>query len=78
MMADSMQQPEPSVDGRGGENDAERSRIDGATVRHMLELATTWLERHVTVVNALNVFPVPDGDTGTNMHLTMRAAVEAV
>lgn len=78
MMADSMQQPEPSVDGHGGENDAERSRIDGATVRHMLELATTWLERHVTVVNALNVFPVPDGDTGTNMHLTMRAAVEAV
>ncbi len=77
-MADSTQQPVPSVDGHDGENDGERSRIDGATVRHMLELATTWLERHVSVVNALNVFPVPDGDTGTNMHLTMRAAVEAV
>lgn len=33
-----------------------------------------WLERHKEIVNALNVFPVPDGDTGTNMYLTMRAA----
>ncbi len=33
-----------------------------------------WLERHKETVNALNVFPVPDGDTGTNMFLTMRAA----
>ncbi len=36
------------------------------------------LERHVAALNAINVFPVPDGDTGTNMHLTMKAAVEAV
>lgn len=77
-MAGSTQQPVPSVDDHDGDHDVERSRIDGATVRHMLELATTWLERHVSVLNALNVFPVPDGDTGTNMHLTMRAAVEAV
>ncbi len=33
-----------------------------------------WLEQHREIVNALNVFPVPDGDTGTNMYLTMRAA----
>ncbi|MDQ3524836.1 MAG: DAK2 domain-containing protein [Chloroflexota bacterium] len=36
------------------------------------------LERHRDAVNALNVFPVPDGDTGTNMALTMRGALEAV
>lgn len=33
-----------------------------------------WLERHREIVDALNVFPVPDGDTGTNMYLTMQAA----
>ncbi len=55
----------------------ERHHLDGAAVRRMFEHAAGWLEQHVGAVNALNVFPVPDGDTGTNMHLTMRAAVEA-
>ena len=36
----------------------------------------TWLERHADRVNAVNVFPVPDGDTGTNMFLTMRSTME--
>lgn len=40
----------------------------------MIAAAYAWLERHKEAVNALNVFPVPDGDTGTNMYLTMRAA----
>ena len=57
--------------------DIERHQLDGAAVRRMFEHAAGWLEQHVGAVNALNVFPVPDGDTGTNMHLTMRAAVEA-
>lgn len=35
--------------------------------------ATEWLGVHVDEVNALNVYPVPDGDTGTNMHLTMQS-----
>lgn len=35
--------------------------------------ATEWLGVHVEEVNALNVYPVPDGDTGTNMHLTLQA-----
>jgi DAK2 domain fusion protein YloV len=35
--------------------------------------ATDWLGVHVDEVNALNVYPVPDGDTGTNMHLTMQS-----
>lgn len=41
----------------------------------MFGAGTVWLERNVPFVNALNVFPVPDGDTGTNMLLTMQAAV---
>ena len=35
--------------------------------------ATDWLGVFVEEVNALNVYPVPDGDTGTNMHLTMQS-----
>lgn len=35
--------------------------------------ATDWLAVYVDEVNALNVYPVPDGDTGTNMHLTMQS-----
>jgi DAK2 domain fusion protein YloV len=42
----------------------------------MFGAAMTWLERHVDRVNAVNVFPVPDGDTGTNMFLTMRSTLQ--
>jgi hypothetical protein len=42
----------------------------------MFSVGTRWLERAVPEINAINVFPVPDGDTGTNMLLTMRSAVE--
>src|SRR5690625_848343 len=35
--------------------------------------ATDWLGVYIESVNALNVYPVPDGDTGTNMHLTMQS-----
>jgi DAK2 domain fusion protein YloV len=41
-----------------------------------LEASTIWLERHAEIINTLNVYPVPDGDTGTNMLLTMRAALD--
>jgi DAK2 domain fusion protein YloV len=51
--------------------------LDGQAVRALLAAGTAWLERNAGAVNALNVFPVPDGDTGTNMLLTMRAAVDA-
>ena len=33
--------------------------------------ATTYFERHIDAINDLNVFPVPDGDTGTNMYQTL-------
>lgn len=51
---------------------------DGAGLLAALEAAGENLERHAEAINALNVFPVPDGDTGKNMLLTMRAALEAV
>ncbi len=38
--------------------------------------ALSLLERNVDTINALNVFPVPDGDTGTNMYLTLRSIME--
>lgn len=50
--------------------------IDGQTLREMFSAATAWLEKSSAEIDALNVFPVPDGDTGTNMLLTMRSTVE--
>lgn len=48
----------------------------GRELKLLLHSATILLEKHAASINALNVFPVPDGDTGTNMLLTMRAALE--
>ena len=50
--------------------------ITGQDLREMFESATVWLEKCAPDVDALNVFPVPDGDTGTNMLLTMRSCIE--
>jgi DAK2 domain fusion protein YloV len=52
------------------------SSLTGAELREMFRAATLWLEQNKEQVNAINVFPVPDGDTGTNMHLTMRSTME--
>jgi DAK2 domain fusion protein YloV len=43
-----------------------------------MEAGLAWLEYNHQAVNALNVFPVPDGDTGTNMMLTMRSAYKEI
>jgi hypothetical protein len=50
--------------------------ISGQDLREMFIAATGWLEKCAADVDALNVFPVPDGDTGTNMLLTMRSSLE--
>lgn len=50
--------------------------VSGQDLREMFAAATSWLEKSAPDVDALNVFPVPDGDTGTNMLLTMRSAME--
>ncbi len=47
---------------------------NGQQLRKLSKAALYWLEKNHQYVNSLNVFPVPDGDTGTNMLLTMRAA----
>lgn len=52
--------------------------IDGRVLRLLTEAGLHWLRANQQVVNALNVFPVPDGDTGTNMVLTMQAAWDEV
>ncbi len=50
--------------------------VDGQELREMFAVATDWLEKSVSDIDALNVFPVPDGDCGTNMLLTMRSSIE--
>jgi len=50
--------------------------INGKELREMFSTATNWLEKSASEIDALNVFPVPDGDTGTNMLLTMRSSME--
>jgi hypothetical protein len=50
--------------------------LDGPLFRKLFADANALLHRHVEALNAINVFPVPDGDTGTNMHLTLRAGIE--
>jgi len=48
--------------------------IDGPMLRRLTEGGLQWLRTNQQTVNILNVFPVPDGDTGTNMVLTMQSA----
>lgn len=52
-----------------------RLHVNGPTLIRAVAAATANLEAHVDEVDALNVFPVPDGDTGSNMLATMRAAL---
>jgi DAK2 domain fusion protein YloV len=54
------------------------AQCDGQSLKLALFAARQWLEKHAAAVNALNVFPVPDGDTGTNMLLTMNAALAEI
>ena len=49
--------------------------LDGRTLGQMLRNGLNNLKRNVQTVNDLNVFPVPDGDTGTNMWLTMKGGL---
>jgi DAK2 domain fusion protein YloV len=53
-----------------------RQLCTGGGLLDAIRSAVANLERHVDEVNALNVFPVPDGDTGTNMLATVRAALD--
>jgi len=54
------------------------SVFDGQDLKKALLAGAAWLEEHREAINALNVFPVPDGDTGSNMSATMQAAMRGV
>ena len=51
-----------------------RQTINGADLRRMIISAAASIEIHKQALNGLNVFPVPDGDTGTNMSMTINSA----
>jgi len=55
-----------------------RKLVDGQNLKKLIEASLTWLRANQQLVNSLNVFPVPDGDTGTNMVLTMQAAYDEI
>ena len=55
-----------------------KNPIDGQALKILIEASLTWLRTNQQTVNALNVFPVPDGDTGINMVLTMQAAYDEI
>lgn len=52
--------------------------IDAVMFRAMIRSGAMDLQRHCEEVNSLNVFPVPDGDTGLNMLVTLRGGVDAI
>lgn len=57
---------------------AVRLTLDGRRLKELVRAAYLWLRQQEERVNSYNVYPVPDGDTGTNMMHTMRAAWEAI
>ena len=52
--------------------------IDGLLLKEMVIAGANLLEQNREAIDALNVFPVPDGDTGTNMSLTMKSTVKEI
>ena len=56
----------------------DKNLLDANTLREMINAGAALLEKNREAVNALNVFPVPDGDTGTNMSMTMMSAVREI
>lgn len=57
---------------------AKMETLDGQGLKQLIEAGLMWLKTNQQTVNALNVFPVPDGDTGTNMLLTMQSAYNEI
>lgn len=55
-----------------------RTPVDGQALKKLVEAGLAWLRANQQLVNSLNVFPVPDGDTGTNMVLTMQSAYNEI
>ena len=51
---------------------------DGERLKRGIYASTNWLTHNRELVNSLNVFPIPDGDTGTNMSLTLHKVIETL
>ena len=75
MSIEAMRPPDDVAPGTGT---SATERSTGRPCGTLTEASLTWLRTNQQVVNALNVFPVPDGDTGTNMTLTMQSAIDAL
>ncbi len=54
------------------------SVFDGQDLKKAILAGAAWLEENRETINALNVFPVPDGDTGSNMAATMKSAIRNI
>ncbi|QBD79776.1 DAK2 domain-containing protein [Ktedonosporobacter rubrisoli] len=54
------------------------SIFDGQDLRKAILAGAAWLEENREMINALNVFPVPDGDTGSNMSATLKSAIKNI
>src|SRR5690625_1757735 len=54
------------------------NNINSATFIKMIQMGATNLSNYKEIINKLNVFPVPDGDTGTNMNLSMSSGVKEI
>ena len=70
-------EPDTSLSQKIAKGFREKS-IDGTAMKSLVEAGLTWLRTNQQLVNSLNVFPVPDGDTGTNMVLTMQSAFDEI
>lgn len=53
-------------------------KVSGQEIKRLVYASLVWLKNYQQVINSLNVFPVPDGDTGTNMFLTMQSAYNEI
>ena len=54
------------------------NKMNGSQFRNMIDYGMRNLHKHIKIVNQLNVFPVPDGDTGTNMVTTIQKGIHTV
>ena len=62
-----------------GEERSQQARVevmDGSGLKTAFASGVAWLGNNKSLVDSLNVFPVPDGDTGTNMYLTVSSALK--
>lgn len=73
-----MSETSPIHSHSGGTKAIQCTPVDGQRFKELVEAGLIWLKTNQQTVNMLNVFPVPDGDTGTNMVLTMQAAYNEI